>query len=63
MKVSQPSAMPTNKVSAAALGGALAAILAWLIQEFTSVNVPPGTEAAFATLIAVGLAYWVREDA
>jgi phosphoserine phosphatase len=61
MKIDQPSAMPTNKVSAAALGGALAAIVAWIVSTY-GIDMPPGTEAAFATLIAAGLAYWVRED-
>jgi hypothetical protein len=61
MKIDQPSAMPTNKVTAAALGGALAAIAAWIAASY-GMDMPPGTEAAVATLIAAGLAYWVRED-
>lgn len=57
----QPTAAPTTKVTVGALGGSLAAIMAWLLAEIWMVNMPPGTEGAFATLLAFLLAYIVPE--
>jgi hypothetical protein len=59
--MSQPTAMPTQKVTAAAIGGALAAIGAWLLSEIGGVQMPAGAEAGFATLIATLIAYLTPE--
>ena len=57
----QDSYMPTRKVQAAAITMPLATILAWVLGAFMGVDVPPGVEAAFASLAAVIAAYMVRE--
>lgn len=59
--MNQPNSMPTTKVTVGALGGSLAAISAWLLAEAWGVSMPPGTEAAFATLLAFLLAYVIPE--
>lgn len=61
--VNQNSATPTRKVTAAMIAGAVATILAWGLQEFTGVDVPPGVESAFAVLLTAGAAYWIKERA
>ncbi len=58
----QPTSAPTRKVSAATLGGAAAAIGAWLIQLGFGIDVPPGVEGGIATLAAFGFGYIVRES-
>lgn len=60
--VSQPSRLPTRKIGAGALGGAVVVLLAYVLQQFGIVI--PGEVAAAATLIAQGgLAYIVKERA
>lgn len=59
--MNQPSSMPTTKVTVGALGGSLAAIFAWIMAEIWGLDMPPGTEGAFATLLAFLLAYVVPE--
>ena len=59
----QETAVPTAKVTVGALGGSLAAILAWMLAELWQIDMPPGTEGAFATLLAFALAYIVPERA
>jgi hypothetical protein len=34
------------------VAGAIAALLAWLVQEFGGVSIPPGIEAAVAVIVA-----------
>jgi hypothetical protein len=54
---------PTAKVTAAAVGGATAAIVAWLLSAFAGVEAPPGIEAAFATVFAFLAGYFTTERA
>ena len=54
-------AQPTRKVTASTLGGAAAAIFAWLLSELAGVNMPPGIEAAVATIVGAVLGYFVPE--
>ena len=60
--VDQPDAAPTRKVSAAALGGALATVVVWALQAFGGVEVPPGVEGAVAVIIATLAGYVIREE-
>lgn len=60
--VSQPTAAPTRKVTATALGGAFATLTAWALQTYGGVDVPPGIEAALAVVFAVLMGYIVREE-
>ena len=61
----QNSAAPTRKITYAAIGGAIASVvmggvaIAWP-DIYT--RVPPGFEGAVATLAALGLGYYVKEN-
>lgn len=59
--MTEPTNRPTRKVSAATAGGAVAAIVAWLVQMAGGVDMPPGVEAAVATLVAA-VAGWAADD-
>lgn len=62
--MSQESKKPTSKVTAAALGGGIAAVLMGvfaIVSPERYALVPPGFEGGIATLAAFVLAYAVRE--
>jgi hypothetical protein len=59
----QPSPNPTRKVTAGALGGALAAIVAWAVQAFGDVVLPPGIEAAIAVVFSFLCSYITQDEA
>lgn len=59
--VDQPSPAPTRKVTAAALGAALATIAVWAAHAFAGVDVPPGVEGALAVVLGFVCGYLVRE--
>lgn len=50
-----------RKVTAGSVGGAIAAITAWGLAEFAGLDVPPGIEAALATLVVGALVYFTPE--
>jgi hypothetical protein len=52
--------MPTNKVTAGGIGGALASIIVWGVS-LAGVEVPPEVAAAVATVVSFALAYLVPE--
>lgn len=54
--IDQPTARPTNKVTAGVVGGALSVVIVWLIGD-----VPPHVAVAFSTIFSFGLAYFVRD--
>lgn len=60
--MSEPTNRPTRKVSAATVGGAVAAIAAWLVQLGAGVDMPPGVEAAVATLVAAAAGWATTDD-
>lgn len=59
MTIRQPSSRPLRKVNAAALSGALATVVLWLIEFGT--EVPTVVAAAITTLVAAGVAYLTPE--
>lgn len=61
--VSQESYAPTRKVTAAVVAGAAGTVIAWLLQQFAGVDVPPGVESAFGVLLAGAAAYLAKERA
>ena len=60
--VTQPTPQPTRKVSASALGGALATVLVLAAQAWAGLDVPPGMEGALAVLLGFAAGYLVREE-
>lgn len=56
----QPTPAPNDKVTAAGVAGALAAIVAWGVGA-GGLDVPPGIEAAFAVIIMWVAAYFREE--
>lgn len=50
---------PDRKVQVGAINGAIMAIIAWIVGEFTSVQIPPEIAVAGSTIIGFVLAYFV----
>lgn len=59
--MTEPTSRPTRKVTAATFGGACAVLVAWLAQVGLGVVMPPGVEAALATLVAA-VAGWLSNE-
>jgi hypothetical protein len=64
--IKQRTAMPTRKVNAAILGGAIATITMGLLAAFAPeiygrFAQVPGMETALGSLVSVGLAYVVKD--
>jgi len=51
---------PQRKVLAGAFAGAVAAILCWLIDEFTSVQIPAHIALEIYTVLLFPLQYFVK---
>ena len=56
-----PEAMPTRKITVVGIGGAVAAIIAWVLGGLVGVDVPAGVESAFAVLAAWLAGYFTSE--
>lgn len=52
---------PTHKITAAAVGGAIAIIAAWVLTVTTSVEPPAPVVAALTTLCTLAAGYFVPE--
>lgn len=61
--VSQDDMMPTRKLMAVAIAGAVIVTAVWMMDQFTGVTMPPEVQAALHTAISVGIAYFVRDRA
>lgn len=59
----QSSAVPTRKVTAGLLGGAVVTLLAWVLTVTVGLEPPPAVVAAATTLVGFALSYFVRERA
>jgi putative flippase GtrA len=59
--VEQPDANPTRKVGAGAIGGAIAAIVAWVLNVVAEVDIPPEVAIAASTVFSFILSYFVRD--
>lgn len=57
----KPNRAPTRKVAGASIGAACATVAVWLAQVAAGLDVPPGVEAALATLFAAASGYMVAE--
>jgi putative flippase GtrA len=51
--------MPTRKVTAGTVAGALTTIIVWVVSEFFQVEIPPPVAAAITVILAMGTAYLV----
>lgn len=60
-KYDQVSSAPTNKVSAAGIGGSISVVLLWVTGQFFTIEIPPEVAAAIATVISFLSGYLVRE--
>ena len=56
-----PEAMPTRKITAVGIGGAVATIIAWVLGGLVGIDVPAGVESAFALLVAWLAGYFTSE--
>lgn len=61
--INQPTAAPTNKVTASVLGGAAATVVCVIVQMITGVEFPTGFEAAVAVLFGFIAGYVTKEEA
>ena len=53
--------MPTRKVTAGALAGALSVAIVWAVKEFTGTEIPPEVASALTTILSLGTSYVVTE--
>lgn len=60
-KYDQVSSAPTNKVSAAGIGGSVSVVLLWAVNQFFNIEVPQEVAAAIATIVSFASGYLVRE--
>jgi len=56
------SAIPTNKVQAGILAGALAAIAAWALKTWGHTEMPAEIAVALSTVITFGVQYFVPDQ-
>lgn len=61
--VSQPSGMPTRKVMAGGLGGAVVIVGAYILREAAGVTLPQEVTAALTTIVTFAFSYLARERA
>lgn len=54
--------VPSRKVGSGALAGAIAAILLWVLETFTSADIPAEIAAAFTTIVYFVTSYWVKDN-
>lgn len=52
---------PTRKITAAAVGGALAVLATWAAQEFAHITITAEAGGAISTLGALIAGYWITE--
>lgn len=57
----QVSTAPTNKVSAAGIGGAVSVVLMWLFKQLFNIDIPAEVAASIATVVSFASGYLVRE--
>lgn len=56
--MNMPQLIPTNKVTAGALAGALTAVIMWLLS-IKAVVAPPGIESAITVIVTFLVGYFV----
>jgi len=57
----QVSSAPTNKVSAAGIGGSITVVILFVVKSVWHVDIPAEVGAAIATVISFASGYLVRE--
>lgn len=61
MQINQPTGIPTNKVTAAGIGGALTIIIVY-VANLAGLTIPPEVASAFTTIVAFISGYLIKED-
>lgn len=54
--------MPSRKVTAGALAGALSVVIVWLLKELMATNVPAEVASALTTILSLGTSYITSEE-
>lgn len=57
----QPTNVPTNKVAAAGVAGAVTVIVVYLVKQFLGVDIPAEVASSFTAIVAFMSGYIVRE--
>lgn len=52
---------PSNKVAAGALAGGVVAVLAWVLKEFTKVELSPDAAVGLSVIVTFFTQYLVRD--
>lgn len=61
-KVNQPSAVPTRKITAVGISGAIAAVLVW-VANLLGYQLAPEHAAALAGILVFAVGYFIRSTA
>ena len=58
--INQSSLVPTTKVTAGGVAGAITVLVVWILGMF-NVAVPPEVASAFTVIVSFAISYFVRE--
>ena len=53
--------MPTRKVTAGALAGALSVLVVWAVKQIAGTEIPAEVASALTTILSLGTSYVVNE--
>ena len=53
--------MPSRKITAGVLSGALASLLVWAVDVFVGIKIPAEQAVALSTLLTFVVAYFVKD--
>jgi hypothetical protein len=59
--MNQPTLQPTNKVTAAGIGGSVSVVLIY-VAGLLGLEIPPEVASAVTAIVAFVAGYWVRES-
>lgn len=63
MKADQPTSLPTSKVTAAAVAGAMTIVFVYLVQLIYNVDIPAVVATAITAIITFATGYMTKESA
>ena len=53
--------MPSRKITAGALAGAIAGLIVWAIDAFTGIKIPAEQAIGLSTILAFVVSYYVKD--